>query len=322
MDLIYNEKSFSTCYPDKISASQGLKRSITVAKDLTKLGYRHSVRTVTNFRQLELAPGYSVADWMNDQTARSTASDKELFRFFCTSCTKSPYLEDYHQEANLPPEIEYQYDNEPALGLTLAHLWNTVSLSLDGDARFQNFVVYLSKLTLDNSGEINATLCESHTLICEAQIDMNRSIIKQKLLDNLNCGADIIACAQKYFPNILFCDAAEKQVRALSGSEEYFEEIIKHLNIFDQEKASGAQPFRPRGLTYAPGESNSTEDNKKLYKMREFRCPDGMIRYFGAHSKLMSSNKRIHLIADYSDHLGNEKVLIGYVGDHLPTLQY
>jgi hypothetical protein len=44
--------------------------------------------------------------------------------------------------------------------------------------------------------------------------------------------------ASRYFPNILFCKAAKKQLKKFSGKEKYFKEIIRHLNIFNQEKDS------------------------------------------------------------------------------------
>ena len=319
MDLTYNELSFSSCYPDKHSAIEGLHRSLVIARRLNKLGYNSTIRVVKDFKQQKLAPDYGINDWINDTVAHSAGPEKELFRFFCTNCTKSPYLEDCYEKLQLPADVDYQYQGRPSFGLTLAHLWDTLSLSLDGDENFKTFSIEITRFTLNENGEVAATPCVSHTLSRESQLAENLMAIKQKLLAKLHCGADIIKTAKKYFPNLLFCENAEKQLRGFTGSEEYFGEIIRHLYVFDGEKEQQAGAFSPKGISYASRESTTTANNKKYREAREFKCPDGEIRYFGAHSKLMSANKRIHILPDYADHNGADKVLIGYVGDHLPV---
>jgi len=319
MDLIYNELSFSSCYPGKHSAIEGLHRSLTIARRLNKLGYNSAIRVTKNFKQQKLAPDYGIGDWMNDTAAHSAGPAREFFRFFCTNCTKSPYLEDCYEKLQLPGDVDYQYQGRPSLGLALAHLCNTVSLSLDGDDNFKTFSIDITRLALNENGEADEKPCVSHTLSRESQIAENRTAIRQKLLDRLQRGADIIKTAKEYFPNLLFCENAEKQLKGLTGSEEYFGEIIRHLDIFDDGKEQQAGAFSPKGISYASRESTTTANNKKYREAREFKCPDGEIRYFGAHSKLMSANKRIHILPDYVDHNGADKVLIGYIGDHLPV---
>jgi len=319
MDLAYNELSFSSCYPDKHSAIEGLHRTLAIAWRLNKLGYNSTIRVVKNFKQQKLAPDYGITDWMNDKAAHSAGPAKELFRFFCTNCTKSPYLEDCYEELSLPVDVEYRYQGQPSLGLAWAYIWDTLSLSLDGDEKFKTFNIDIVELTLNENGEVAEKACVSHTLSRENQIAENRTAIKQKLLARLRCGADIIESAKKYFPNLLFCENAEKQLKEFTGSEEYFGEVIRHLYAFDGEKEQQARAFLPKGISYASKESTTTENNKKYRKAREFKCPDGEIRYFGAHSKLMSANKRIHIFPYYVDHNGAGKVLVGYVGDHLPV---
>lgn len=69
---------------------------------------------------------------------------------------------------------------------------------------------------------------------------------------------------------------------------------------------------------YALEESGESEPTLNKYRQeRIFVCPDGKERLFERHIKLRLCNWRIHFIAEKPG-----KLIIGYIGRHLPTVNY
>ena len=52
--------------------------------------------------------------------------------------------------------------------------------------------------------------------------------------------------------------------------------------------------------------------------MRDFACPDGVVRRFSCHSKLKAQNVRIFFFPDGA----RRRVWVGYVGKKIPTVEY
>jgi hypothetical protein len=70
---------------------------------------------------------------------------------------------------------------------------------------------------------------------------------------------------------------------------------------------------------FASTESESTGNDPHLRRARTFKCSTGYV-YMPAHLKISKERPfapRIHFSVEYVSTLG--KVLIGYVGPHLPT---
>lgn len=80
-----------------------------------------------------------------------------------------------------------------------------------------------------------------------------------------------------------------------------------------------AARWRKGGFDYhqlhpASGEGKATMD--RYGDERNFLCPDGQKRTFEWHLKGLPNAWRIHIWADSH----SRKILIGYVGRHLPTI--
>jgi hypothetical protein len=60
--------------------------------------------------------------------------------------------------------------------------------------------------------------------------------------------------------------------------------------------------------------------NKKYADSRTFECPDGIRRVFEKHCSLTPGAWRLYFLAFPEKE--NGKILIGYIGPHLPTTEY
>ena len=113
------------------------------------------------------------------------------------------------------------------------------------------------------------------------------------------------------FPALDFCDCVEDQIKDVGGDGRSFRAVmrgLKDLQSYCETWTDG--PFDIHGFNNASGESESTLN---MYsEERTFRCPDGKGRVFDWHLK--RGDLRIH----FFDFPAERRLLVGYVGKHLP----
>ncbi len=144
----------------------------------------------------------------------------------------------------------------------------------------------------------------------------NSDTLRNCFVKEIINGSKLLEQSERLFPNLSFSQKAQKQLLELTGSEQYFQEIVRHIKVLNETMKSWSNgPFEPQGITWNP-ESEPTLN--QYATTRQFKCSDGVVRLFSYHSKLMSANKRIHFYPITEHHI----VHIGYVGDHLPTPTY
>jgi hypothetical protein len=94
---------------------------------------------------------------------------------------------------------------------------------------------------------------------------------------------------------------------------------VGYKTLIELQKCS--QNWKNGGFTvtgYSLDESGESEPTLNQYRQeRTFTCPDDEERLFERHIKLRFCNWRIHFFP-----LKPGKVIIGYVGRHLPTVNY
>jgi len=148
--------------------------------------------------------------------------------------------------------------------------------------------------------------------------------------------ADALQWAQLNCPNLEFSQECGKRVSELDaaqGALRIRQRIIDDLMLLDKYAVDAKSGAVSGGIKvwlqlhgYSPNdfastESQSTGNDPNLRRARTFKCSPGNV-YMPAHLKLSKERPvapRIHFSVDYVSTLG--KVLIGYVGPHLPTSQ-
>jgi len=313
MDQIINELSANGTYQDRNSADRGMQQLLTVSRGIVAIGFQSSIRTTRNFVNRKLVENYSVYAWATETTTNTIRRDFQ--RYFLTLATKSPYIEDFFDKEEGGRLFEYQYDTETAFGVGLAELWGIPVLSLGSDAKFRVDYINATKMIIDEEGDSNQKV-QVLNLWKPSQIEAFRDQLVGMIWQNVMNGKDLINELPHLLPHLKVCNNAHKQIEALRGSEQFFPEILRHLRILNKTMADYANgPFEPTGINWSVDSSSTL---KKYPECRTFFCNDGEKRIFSCHSKILSANKRIYFFP-----LPHEKIVyIGYLGDHLPTVNY
>ena len=312
MDQIFNELSANGCYEDKYAASAGMERMLRLSSNLAECGFSRVLRVIEGFSHLPIAPGYSISQWARDN---SIGADRDLQRQLLTSATRAPYVEQFIADAEQDYLIEFKFDNQLAMGLGLAYLWGSSVLSLDSDARFSQPYIEVVFHQLCDHNESTETVSVS-SVSSSVQLEEACRSLQERQIAGVDSGKSLVEQLPTLFSYLACGKEAVKQLSALKGSEQFFQEIIRHLVILNTTmQCWSAGPFDPQGLTWSP-ESESTLN--QFAASRQFVCTDGESRQFSLHTKMMSANQRIHFYPVVEKKL----VHIGYVGKHLPTARH
>jgi hypothetical protein len=141
--------------------------------------------------------------------------------------------------------------------------------------------------------------------------------IREQLSSDIRDGKQLWIERSNLFDRIDLCDCVEKQLIDILAGDPKLIHIVNTLSTLNQKCQSwDTGSLSLEGLDES-GESESTMNNPNFRKKRTFRCPDGQDRVFERHIKLKFCNWRIHFLAETP-----VRVIIGYIGTHLPTTKY
>jgi hypothetical protein len=124
---------------------------------------------------------------------------------------------------------------------------------------------------------------------------------------------------EKLFSKLILCPDVEGNLEKIGSS--YFTQIVGKLTALDRyavnEWIKGKFDYRRANelspLKISP-ESESTMGQEKYYNLRLFKMPDGTTECFELHIK--TGDLRFHFFPK------DDKIFVGYIGKHLPTVKY
>lgn len=314
LEMVLNELSLKTPASDVYTARQLMSDLIGTLRQAKVSGVKRILRTSDEIHSLELAPNYHIYQWRNDPEV-----DKEESRFFKTLVTKAPFWTDVLKEIeNQFQWSEVRYQGEVVQGIGFALVIDGLPVSFNSETRWNYSFLNLEVLRIEDDREINETVEIPH-VSCPNHLKQHNDWIQDRIRKtvNINSGQEIWEQREELFPNIDFCNSVNRQLQNIRYGQIELKVVIKALlELQNCCKNWNEGYFSVQG--YALEESGESEPTLNKYRQeRIFVCPDGKERLFERHIKLRLCNWRIHFIAEKPG-----KLIIGYIGRHLPTVNY
>lgn len=315
LDLVFNELSVKALAPDKEIAKQWMFQLIQTIRSFTAQGVKVNIRSHESFYLIMLAPNYSISQWCKE------ASEKERL-FIKTLSKKTPLSQDLlnidiQEIENNTALYEFYHKSKLAIGLGVAYLLDTASISFISDQCWEISYLELDIIQLNDGENIVHNTLEIRHASHNNHVQDHAEWIQRKIQEAIVEGADIWDKREELFPNLEFCDSVCKQLENIRPGQIELAPVYKTLVELQkccQNWTSGA--FSVEGYTL--DESGESEPTLNKYRQeRTFTCPDGEERLFERHVKLRFCNWRIHFLP-----LKPGILIIGYVGRHLPTVNY
>lgn len=299
--LVFNELSAPIAMGDLHVGAQWLESFYDVLAD-ARCGSNRILVTPSTFLQLPLGDGYTVGRWLKT----NKQGDEPRWRRVNLLVDKRRDFEYFGSQDN---DTEYSYSGRSASGLPLAHSEDGLAVSFCSDEEWDVPSVELEKAWVSDA---NVETCTLNVLHASRSFHLDSHIdwLKRWTAGPGN-GKELWDRRAELFPNLDFCESVETQIAGLSGAEVRFKVTVRGLEALETYCKSWDTPhFDIHRLGNASGESQSTLN---MYSgERTFLCPDGEKRLFQWHLKKGAT--RIHFF-DCSD---KKRILVGYVGNHLP----
>lgn len=301
--LVFNELSVPEPPQKTYEVTQWLERFFDILLD-PRCGTSRILATPPNFLQYLVTESCTLGRWLKtyrgDEVKRRRISlliDKR--RDFATFDLKDD-------------DVEYRYSGRVALGLSLAHCESALAISFCSEEQWNVPAVSVEKSWATETDVETRALNVPHASR-PLHLDFHGERLKLWTTGPVN-GNDLWARKAELFPQLDFCDSVEPQICALNGGEQRFKVTCRGLADLQSYCESWNTPnFDIHHLgnsKYASGESQTTLN---MYsRERTIRCPDGEDRLFQWHLK--KGDTRIH----FFDFPNTKRLLIGYVGGHLP----
>lgn len=319
LEMVFNELSLRPLATDTYAAQQRMSTLLQTIIAATRYGVKRVVRAHSKLEAEELAPGYPIARWLNDQHV-----DKELRRLFLTLTTKAPFLEDISQ-----PDIEQKvslsdasYAEKQAAGLGVAYWLEALAISLRSEARWDNSHLQIRIIQIDESSEISETTEEIPHASAENHVQDHVAWIKTRLQQEehlvIHDGITIWKEKETWFPHLSFCDNVQEQLQNLLHGNLLLIPIMKRLHELEE----FCEVWHEGPFDYEKMRSKVTNESEATMGMygneRTFVCPDGISRAFRWHVRLTPGAWRLYFFPLPEE----KKLIIGYIGPHLQTTRF
>ncbi len=319
IELIVNELSFrnlespeESLAPNVHTAREWMSSFVQTIRVASVRRWIQGLRTDEMFVNVQLCEGYSLPHWRNDQEV-----NRDERAFFRRVVTNYPYLNGVEPATiDKGHGLDAEYRGMRCSGLLSAILLDGMGISLRSAVPWHASQLTIQLSRLDPNGAIEASEAKLVHVSSPEQWTDHAEWVKQKLVSHLGNGTEVLRMAGDIFPRLEFCGSSRKQLQRLTGAERYYTWVIESLFTANLECERWAEEPFPHHLLPGPasGESPTVHQNPDLRKARIFEKLDGTRLMFEFHMKNMAENQRIHYLPDPK----RRKLMIAYIGDHLP----
>lgn len=319
MEVVLDEFSLTPC--DRWDPALRIETLASVLKALDQLGCARVLRSVRAAADQDIGQGRGLRGWCFDP-----GTNRDAGKFIAQRLGRQPFIDGtdgLFAAAEGQRAVEGRARGANVVGLAFAALTGVPAVALGSTAlpNCTEVAVDLSMLDVDGEFEETVQVC---CVVTEDDVRHQSGVIAESVERSVADGAHLLDRAGELFPRLRFGARAVQQIAALTGNEPVFHQLFRHLRALDRGAASW-QPddhYSPAEAISWSRESHATLDHGTYGPQRDFPMPEGFIRRrWSDHSKLSGgAGARLYFHAERTDE--HAVVLIGYFGEHLPTVRF
>ena len=315
VELILNDLSFRTPAIDRRNAAVNMGELVRAMAQLVRDEFaRGTLRSAVPLQEVMLADGYSVFDWAVDRSI-----SRDLKQFFLTMATKVPLDAGLTGDAigafllNDFVLAEPPQDPTPALGL--AFLLQGIALSLPTEDRWRRAEIRLIRQHFDEA----ENWVEASAVVDNVADERTRDEVSERRRRAIQSGIDstdeMWTAHSICFPHLEFCPAVRRQISQLPSG--VLSLVVGTLAAIDVAARTWRleQTVHPDYGFEVHSESESTME--QYGGDRSFTRLNGQEETFKLHA-VVGQRYRIHFLPNHD----SREIVIGYIGDHLPTVRH
>lgn len=308
MNLFFNELSLIQAQ-NKAAAKEKMQQFMACFKEAQKEGFRE-LKVSESFLNTNIAQDYAIANWIDD-----TEVDIDDRRLLQIAALNTPFSEELlsHKERQNDRLFEFVYKQSPCLGLGLAYLYDTLSVSLiEKEWDIQHIEIIISYISDEDVEPVPRTEIVRH-MCTTFHFALHKDWLAHKRKIHIQAGIQLWLRKVDLFPHLVFCPQVQKQLVALPNNAPELVQIIRKLSELNEAHLNWKEKetFDYKKLLHASPESRTRETQFK--QELTIACPDGKNRFFTWHFRYTPGAGRIHFCVDNVE----RKIYIGYIGKKL-----
>lgn len=319
MDVIVDESSLSPC--DGWSPAQRIQTMALAVKALDELGCARVLRSVRAAADQDIGQGRGLRGWCFDRGTNRDAGSLIALRL-----GRQPFIDGndgLFAATEGERAIEGHAREVKVVGLTFAALTGAPAVALASMAlpACTEVVVGLSIYDLDGERQETFQVC---CVVTEADVHTKSGNIAESIERFVADGTQLLDRAGELYPRLYFGPRASQQIASLTGNEPVFHQLFRHLRALDKGAASWLEGdhYSPAEAISWSSESKATLGHRVYGPLRDFPMPENFEpRRWSDHTKLSGgAGARLYF---HAEKRGEQAVvLIGYFGEHLPTIRF
>jgi hypothetical protein len=284
---------------------------------MSRLFAATALRTTRDALELPLGHGENLRTWLYNRAP----ADLDVRRLLKARLGKAPYVEDLDKQLQDEggPIFEHWIDGRLALAAGTAAEQEAPCVSLAGAATWSTPHLTLTRKSMGEDCELVCNVAQVLHASELAHVQVHAPTVRQRNEDAASSGDMLWRTRDVLFPHLVFCPSVEDDLEHYPADDAGLRAVKRLLRALNQAAGAGRGADAVAiGVLAALAESKATMQHPKYGKMREFKDEMGVTHVCEAHVKQMGQNLRIHF-----KWLADRRVsLIGYVGKHLPTVEY
>ncbi len=317
LECFFNELSLRPIAANVNGARERMSHFVKTLARINSVAKKQlPLRVSEEFFNAKLASDYPLDRWRND-----IGVDTDIRKYFRSIATKSPLLEPGELKERAS-QCEARCGGELAIGILAAFLADGLTISISSEPRWDCTTLRAAISEID----VNATITDSEELLFHVSkpehVNGHRKWIGERTSVQFADHFELWGCRAAKFPSLEFCEHVQSQITALPWNGPQLKQVIKRLEMLDQWWGDGCG--RKLSIDYRIKEAPcklTPESQATLVQFADqhtFMCPDGKRRRFSWHARFTPGAGRIYLTWETED----EKLLIGHIGKHLPTVEH
>lgn len=300
--LFFNELS-CVKNADEASVDDGMNHFVDIVREVRKKRKETALVTPSPLKDMELAPGYHVRQWINKR------ENKDRWRLIQSARNVSPV------NSVLPEDdtsgVEYTHLGRPAEGLGAAHLRDGLAVSLPLEPEWKASWITVDRCHplegADGNIQLDYDKVEVRHASCSDEIRQHEAWIESSGLSGLTSGIQLWNAVEDFFPNLRFLPRVEGDLLDLQPA--WLRPVCDRLL---QLEAAVAE-WNPGQSPEPRWRSHVTPDSKGRKSLCNFTDLDGVTRTFDMHARFTPGPGRLHFRLSPK----NGKLTVAYIGRKL-----
>ncbi|WP_433499697.1 hypothetical protein ACQP1K_05060 [Sphaerimonospora sp. CA-214678] len=282
--LFFNELSVTlTASPQQIDKT--MAEFVDLVRTIHRWRRDAALVTAVPLKSLELAPGYSIQQWI-----AADGANRDRWRLIRAVQNRAPYRSLIPDDAD--SDVEYRHDDNRAEGIGTAHLLGGLAISLPSETKWDSPWVTADRTMLaeDEYGSVSLheDTVEVRHAATRSHIELHKNWVQETGRDGLGSGVAIWENRSLHFPHLTFLPRVEDDLRSLR------QDWVRSVSGLLLRVQDAVAEWNEGNAALPSWRTKVSQEFEGRERLCQFVDLDGVSRVFEWHARFTPGAGRLH----------------------------